>query len=585
MEELKNKIVTLESLKEVSDYFKQNKLDNNFDIQYSGKILGINSEGKVIPVTQSGGSGGGTGEDGGYYQPLVDDEGNLSWIGSKIDMPPVETVNIKGPKGDQGEQGIPGEQGPKGEQGEPGQNGEPGPKGDPFTYQDFTEEQLASLKGEPGPQGPQGEPGENGAPGEKGEQGEPGKNGYTFTPSVNQDGELTWTNDGNLDNPEPINIKGPKGDQGEQGIQGIPGEQGPQGPKGEDGAPGKDGTGVTILGSFESEEELKQAHPVGESGDSYIVNGDLYVWSVTENKWLNVGQIQGPVGPQGPQGEPGIQGPKGEQGEQGVQGKPGVTGPKGESGATFIPQISAEGVISWTNDKSLENPESVNIKGPKGDQGEQGPQGIPGEQGEPGPQGEQGEQGPQGEQGIQGPKGEKGDPGEPGEPGEPGPKGDPGEQGPQGLQGPKGEQGIQGEKGDIGPYFTPSVSQDGIISWENNGGLSNPGSVSIKGPKGEEGAPGKDGATGPYQFEINENGELLLSSIGEVPTYYIDESGNLILEADSQVNLGKVVGEDGQNGQDGYTPVRGVDYWTDADKSQMIADVLAAIPNGDEVSY
>lgn len=33
-------------------------------------------------------------------------------------------------------------------------------------------------------------------------------------------------------------------------------------------------------------------------------------------------------------------------------------------GATFTPSVSAEGMLSWTNDKDLENPEAVNIKGP-----------------------------------------------------------------------------------------------------------------------------------------------------------------------------------------------------------------------------
>lgn len=37
--------------------------------------------------------------------------------------------------------------------------------------------------------------------------------------------------------------------------------------------------------------------------------------------------------------------------------------PKGESGATFIPNVSADGIISWTNDRNLENPTSRNIKG------------------------------------------------------------------------------------------------------------------------------------------------------------------------------------------------------------------------------
>ena len=53
-----------------------------------------------------------------------------------------------------------------------------------------------------------------------------------------------------------------------------------------------------------------------------------------------------------------------------------------------------------------------NLKGPKGDRGEQGPKGLTG---------------PQGPQGIQGPKGETG------------------------LTGPQGPQGIQGPKGDPGP--------------------------------------------------------------------------------------------------------------------------------------
>lgn len=38
--------------------------------------------------------------------------------------------------------------------------------------------------------------------------------------------------------------------------------------------------------------------------------------------------------------------------------------------------------------------------------------------------------------------------------------------------------------GKDGVTFTPSVSDDGIISWENDGGLPNPPPVSIKGQQG-----------------------------------------------------------------------------------------------------
>ncbi len=41
----------------------------------------------------------------------------------------------------------------------------------------------------------------------------------------------------------------------------------------------------------------------------------------------------------------------------------------------------------------------------------------------------------------------------------------------------------------------------------------------------------------------------------------------------------------GEKGKDGYTPVKGVDYYTETDKEEIINAVLATLPNGDEVSY
>lgn len=42
------------------------------------------------------------------------------------------------------------------------------------------------------------------------------------------------------------------------------------------------------------------------------------------------------------------------------------------------PSVSADGIISWTNDKDLPNPEPVNIKGVKGDKGDKGDPGPAG---------------------------------------------------------------------------------------------------------------------------------------------------------------------------------------------------------------
>lgn len=108
--------------------------------------------------------------------------------------------------------------------------GASGEKGDPFTYDDFTPEQLESLRGpqgEVGPQGPQGVQGPEGPQGPKGDTGEQGPKGDTGDTGP----------------------QGPAGPKGEQGIQGEQGPQGPAGPTGEtgpQGPAGADGLGVPV---------------------------------------------------------------------------------------------------------------------------------------------------------------------------------------------------------------------------------------------------------------------------------------------------------------------------------------------------
>lgn len=126
------------------------------------------------------------------------------------------------------------------------------------------------------------------------------------------------------------------------GPTGPQGEIGPTGPKGDKG---EQGAGLSIEGSFDTLDELKQAHPTGNIGDCYIVQGILYIWDEEKNDWVSIGNIKGPKGDTGEKGEQGIQGPIGPQGEKGEQGEIGPTGPQGEIGPT----------------------------GPKGDIGPQGP--------------------------------------------------------------------------------------------------------------------------------------------------------------------------------------------------------------------
>lgn len=71
------------------------------------------------------------------------------------------------------------------------------------------------------------------------------------------------------------------------------------------------------------------------------------------------------------------------------------------------------------------------------------------------------------------------------------------------------------KKGSV--VYTPSVSDDGVISWTNNGGLENPEPVNIKGADGKDGKDGTtvlvDNTTGEnYSINVN-NGELYIETI------------------------------------------------------------------------
>ena len=106
---------------------------------------------------------------------------------------------------------------------------------------------------------------------------------------------------------------------------------GPTGPTGPQGEIGPTGTGVRIMGTYNSYEDFIKEHQVGNVDDSYMVDCELYIWDDTNKRWVNVGPIRGEKGDcgiQGPQGEPGIQGPIGPQGEMGP------TGPTGPSNNT-----------------------------------------------------------------------------------------------------------------------------------------------------------------------------------------------------------------------------------------------------------
>lgn len=292
------------------------------------------------------------------------DTGATGAQGPKGEKGDTGATGPQGPKGETGPRGPQGEQGIQGETGPAGPQGAKGDKGDAFTYSDFTAAQLTALKGDKGDTGPQGEKGDTGATGPTGPEGP----------------------------------RGPQGEQGPQGQTGPQGEQGPAGPKGETGS------GFKVLGYYGTKAALDAAQKAtAAAGDAYGVGTaepyDIYIFDGITGEFINNGPLQGakgdtgPEGPQGPKGDPGETGPQGPAGADGAPGKDGAKGADGaagKDGVTFTPSMSDDGDLSWTNDGGKANPQTVNLKGPKGDTGARGPAGADGAKGDTGPAGADG---------------------------------------------------------------------------------------------------------------------------------------------------------------------------------------------------
>lgn len=274
----------------------------------------------------------------------------------------------------------------------------------------------------------------------------------------------------------------------------------------------------------------------------------------------------------------------------------------GDDGATFIPSVSASGVLSWTNDKGLSNPDPVNIKGEKGEQGKQGVQGI---QGNPGNQGIQGEPGTDGVDGT-------------------------------GIEsiaktatsglvdtytialtdgtsytftvtnGQNGSGSSDGgtiymqSSGGYIQYSSDGVSWENIIalselqgeagvdgvscthSWDGTvltiTSASGTSSTDLKGEKGADGEPGVNGTDGIDGISVSS------ASINESDHLILTLSNGSTVDAGycrGEQGIQGEQGEKGTNGVDGYTPVRGTDYWTAADIAEIQGYVDDAILGGE----
>lgn len=180
----------------------------------------------------------------------IDDNGILSIT---QDGKPIQKLDIRGPEGKPGTNGMPGQNGAPGQPGKDGAPGQPGQDGTPGKDGHDGAPGKDGKRGEKGDQGKTGPKGEDadlwkpqitpdgqylffenqkgektekypikgmkGDPGGEGPRGINGPAGPVFTPSINSDGVISWSNNGKgLSNPKPISIKGDKGDKGDDGV-------------------------------------------------------------------------------------------------------------------------------------------------------------------------------------------------------------------------------------------------------------------------------------------------------------------------------------------------------------------------------
>ena len=133
--------------------------------------------------------------------------------------------------------------------------------------------------------------------------------------------------------------------------------------------------------------------------------------------------------------------------------------------------------------------------------------------------------------------------------------------GPQGIPGPAGPQGEKGKAG-----FSPTIMVTDIAGGHR---------VKITDVNGTKYFDVMDGAASEG------DGKDGFSPVIAVATL---EDGHRIAITDAAGTRTFDV-KNGISGSDGYAPVKGVDYWTNADKAEVVQAVLAALPNASGVNF
>lgn len=347
--------------------------------------------------------------------------------------------------------------------------------------------------------------------------------GVTFTPSVSDAGEISWTNDGNLPNPATKSVKGQKGDTGVSfaGIEYTPstvsGGNNTFKVKYSNGTTGTESYNIRNGIDIISVEEVPSDADGGTNSITFVKSDGTKVGpvtvkngskgstgtikSITATVDANVGTPQVIAKAKGDpsnaditfefknlKGNPGtistvtaaVDNTSVDTGDPEcvveLGGTPenrsfnlvfshlvGTQGVKGDTGYYFTPAVDAFGNLSWNNNGELNNPVTVNIRGPKGDGGTVEITNVVIDNGSS-------------------------------ETADPSVEVISSTTDPQHAKYSLSFHNLVGKRGVQGPrgyYFLPSVAANGDLSWINNSGgeLANPTTINIRGPQGEVGNP------------------------------------------------------------------------------------------------
>lgn len=347
--------------------------------------------------------------------------------------------------------------------------------------------------------------------------------GVTFTPSVSDAGEISWTNNGNLPNPATKSVKGQKGDTGVSfaGIEYTPstasGGNNTFKVKYSNGTTGTESYNIKNGVDITSVEEVPSDADGGTNSITFVKSDGTKVGpvtvkngskgstgtikSVTVTVDANVGIPQVTAKAKGDpsnaditfefknlKGNPGtistvtaaVDNTSVDTGDPEcvveLGGTPenrsfnlvfshlvGTQGVKGDTGYYFTPAVDTLGNLSWNNNGELNNPATVNIRGPKGDGGTVEITNVVIDNGSS-------------------------------ETADPSVEVISSTTDPQHAKYSLSFHNLVGKRGVQGPrgyYFLPSVAANGDLSWINNSGgeLANPTTINIRGPQGEVGNP------------------------------------------------------------------------------------------------